>query len=98
MIGERCETDAEYEWYQQGKKDAAREIEASVKELADAMWQLLDDMREQGWSVSIAAKAKARLAYEPFRDLDDPDACKDWMTVEHAQKIIDEIETPQQNW
>ncbi len=40
--------------------------------LADAMWQLLDDMGADGLSVCPAAKAAARLAYEPFADVDAP--------------------------
>ncbi len=40
--------------------------------LADAMWQLLDDMGVNGLSVCPAAKAAARLAYEPFADADVP--------------------------
>ena len=40
--------------------------------LADAMWQLLDDMGADGLSVCPAAKAAARLAYEPFADADVP--------------------------
>lgn len=38
-----------------------------VQALADAMWQLLDDMGEKGQSVCGHAKAMARVAYEPFR-------------------------------
>ena len=43
-----------------------------VVPLADAMWQLLDDMGADGLSVCPAAKAAARLAYEPFADVDAP--------------------------
>ncbi len=43
-----------------------------VVPLADAMWQLLDDMGADGLSVCPAAKAAARLAYEPFADADVP--------------------------
>lgn len=38
-----------------------------VQALADAMWQLLNDMHPGGQSVCLAAKAQARIAYEPFR-------------------------------
>jgi hypothetical protein len=37
-----------------------------VQALADAMWQLLDDMGASGTCVCLAAKAQARVAYEPF--------------------------------
>lgn len=41
---------------------------ADVTALADAMWQLLDDMGANGQSVCLAAKAQARIAYEAFRE------------------------------
>lgn len=37
-----------------------------VQALADAMWQLLDDMGTDGQCVCLAAKAQARAALEPF--------------------------------
>jgi hypothetical protein len=40
--------------------------EQQIADLADAMWQLLDDMGKDGLSVCLAAKAQARVAYEPF--------------------------------
>lgn len=42
-----------------------------INALIDAMDQLLDDMGENGLSVCKLAKAKARIAFEPFRDLDE---------------------------
>lgn len=55
-----------------------------LRELVDAMGQLLDDMGRDGQSVCLHAKAKARVAYEPFRESDyDPG-----MTLEEAQRII----------
>lgn len=60
-----------------------------VDELADAMWQLLDDMRTAGQCACLQAIAQARVAYEPFRS-DDPDANKDLMPLETAQRILDE--------
>jgi hypothetical protein len=60
-----------------------------VQELADAMWQLLDDMGECGKSVCLAAKAQARVAYEPFRDKSDPEY-RDWMPLATAEQILKE--------
>ena len=34
-----------------------------VQALAEAMWQLLDDMRMSGLCVCLLAKAEARIAY-----------------------------------
>lgn len=48
---------------------------AAVEALSDAMWQCLDDMGAQGQGVCLASKAKARIAYEPFRvDADGEEA------------------------
>lgn len=41
-----------------------------IDELVDAMGQLLDDMGADGTGVCLYAKAKARIAFEPFRELD----------------------------
>jgi ElaB/YqjD/DUF883 family membrane-anchored ribosome-binding protein len=65
--------------------------EAEVERLADAMWQLLDDMGKYSQSACMAAKAEARAAYEPFRDRSEPEY-DDWMSLADAQAIIDEIE------
>lgn len=62
-----------------------------VEKLADAMWQLLDDMGEGGQSVCLAAKAQARIAFEPFRDKTEPEY-DDWMPLAEAQAIVDDIE------
>jgi hypothetical protein len=63
--------------------------EAEVKALADAMWQLLDDMDGDSQSVCLAAKAKARIAFEPFND--EPEASPD-MTMEQAREIVSRCE------
>ncbi len=44
---------------------------AQVQILADAMWQVLDDMGADSRSVCPATKARARVAYQPFRFTDD---------------------------
>lgn len=59
--------------------------EAEVTALADAMWQLLDDMGADGQSVCKAAKVRARIAYEPF--VDEPDAMQDFMPIEEAKRL-----------
>lgn len=55
-----------------------------IEELRDAMWQLLDDMGPRGLSVCLAAKAQARIAFEPFMD---PDAAPDLMPLDVAKRI-----------
>lgn len=64
--------------------------ECRVAALADAMWQLLDDMGAKGQSVCLLAKVQARVAFEPFRDKSDH--FDDWMTYEEAKAIIAECE------
>jgi hypothetical protein len=61
-----------------------------IKELSDSMSQLLDDMGREGQSVSLYAKAKARIAFEPFRDLDDDPTA--YMNLDHAISIVAETE------
>ena len=71
---------------------------AQVEALASAMWQLLDDMGENGTCVCGYAKALARVAYEPFLQADfasDPDLEPDYaphMTLAAAQAIIADVE------
>jgi hypothetical protein len=64
--------------------------EQEVQALADAMDQLLDDMGLAGACVCMAAKAQARVAYEPFRDKSDDG---DWlMPLEDAKRILKECD------
>lgn len=70
---------------------------AQVKALADAMWQILDDMGPDRLGVCLATKAQARVAYEPFLQADfsaepalEPDYAPS-MTLETAQAIMDEV-------
>jgi hypothetical protein len=66
----------------------ADEIEA----MADAMAQLLDDMgaHDLNRSVCLAAKAQARIAYEPFRDPTDDDS---WlMPLDRARTVLKECD------
>ena len=64
--------------------------ELEIKALAEAMDQLLDDMGLSGTCVCMAAKAQARVAYEPFRDKSDSD---DWlMPLEDANRILKECD------
>lgn len=59
-----------------------------IHALAEAMWQLLDDMGKTGQSACLAAKANARVAYEPFRDQSEVEF-DDWMSLKDARSIID---------
>lgn len=58
--------------------------EEQVKALADAMWQLLDDMGIDGQGVCLAAKAQARVAFEPFQD---PEALTP-MDLDFAKAVV----------
>jgi hypothetical protein len=40
----------------------------ALRNLIEAMSQLLDDMGAKGQSVSLTAKAQARVAFEPFNN------------------------------
>jgi Lar family restriction alleviation protein len=57
--------------------------------LADAVWQLLDDMGADGLSVCGAAKAQARIAVEPFLSCEDSDELD--FTLRRAQEIMEAI-------
>jgi hypothetical protein len=62
----------------------------AVEELAEAMWQLLDDMGKNGLSVCGFAKAQARIAFEPFIDRAESRIPHDnWMTLARAHQIVD---------
>jgi hypothetical protein len=58
----------------------------AIGKVKDALWQLLDDMGRDGVHVCLAAKAQARIAFEPFRNDDSP---LDWPLAE-AEKIMKE--------
>lgn len=62
-----------------------------VEALSDAMWQLLDDMGSNGQSVCLAAKASARIAFEPFRDKSEEEY-SDWMSLSEAFRIRKECD------
>lgn len=64
--------------------------ECRVAALADAMWQLLDDMGEGGQSVCLLAKIQARIAYEPFRDKSED--FDNWLSYEEAKAMHAEYE------
>jgi hypothetical protein len=61
-----------------------------IDALADAMWQLLDDMGIDGKCVSGAAKAQARVASEPF--CNDPADVNGLMSIETAREILGDIQ------
>jgi hypothetical protein len=60
-----------------------------VDSLAESMLQLLDDMGVNGTGVCLAAKAKARIAYEPFKE---PGVEEFIMSLDEAKKIVAELE------
>ncbi len=64
--------------------------QSDVTALADAMWQMLDDMR-RGVYVSVFAKVEARIAYEPFRDKSEPEY-SDWLTYDEAVAMRKKME------
>ncbi|MGH6843114.1 MAG: hypothetical protein ACREDV_13705 [Methylocella sp.] len=59
-----------------------------IQALIRAMGQLLDDMGERGKSVCGAAKAEARIAYEPFAADDEKEGL---MSLDEAHRIIEEV-------
>lgn len=61
-----------------------------VQALADAMWQLLDDMGTGGQCVCLAAKAEARIAFEPF--VKEPDEIHGMMPIADAERILKGLE------
>lgn len=68
----------------------AEELSVPTLELAEAMWQLLDDMAKDGLCVSGFAKARARIAFEPFISKeDDLMPNPEWLTLERALLICE---------
>ena len=59
---------------------------AETTELADAVWQVLDDMGKSGQSCCAFAKAKLRVAFEPFRDTDEGEAPD--FTLDDAKTVL----------
>ena len=55
-----------------------------IEALQTAVWQLLDDMGRDGQTVCLAAKAQARIAFEPFQDPDAPTP----MDLDYAKSVI----------
>jgi hypothetical protein len=64
--------------------------EAQMHALAEATWQVLDDMSNGKQSCCLAAKAMLRRAYEPF--LDDPESMDGIMTLDEAVEICRELD------
>jgi hypothetical protein len=63
--------------------------EKQIQDLIDAMDQLLDDMGVGGQSVCLAAKAQARIAFDPFLDQD----CTAYiMPLDEAKAIIADVQ------
>lgn len=63
--------------------------EEQVRDLAEAVWQALDDMGREGRGVCAYTKARLRLAYQPFH-VPDNDGEMD-MSLQDAQQIIDSV-------
>lgn len=66
-------------------------ISTEVQDALNALEQLLDDMGVNGLWVSQLAKAKARVAIEPFLD-QDPEYLTHLMSLEEALRIVKECE------
>jgi hypothetical protein len=60
-----------------------------IEKLAEAMSQLLDDMGKDGQSVCLHAKARARIAYEPFWNPEDAEI---HMSLDKAEQIVRECD------
>lgn len=65
-----------------------------VGRLAEAMWQVLDNVGAEGRSVCLATKALARVAFEPFLQADfaaDAGLAPDYapaMSLSEAQVVL----------
>lgn len=71
--------------------------EQEVQALADAMWQILDDMGKSSQSACLGAKVDARIAYEPFRDKSEPEY-DDWMSLAEAKNLKASYENERYRW
>lgn len=60
-----------------------------ARELAEAVEQVLDDMGTSGQCVCLLAKAKLRIAYEPFRVFEVDGIL---MALDEAEKIVRECD------
>lgn len=63
-----------------------------VQALADAVEQLLDDMGGYGITVCMAAKAQARIAYEPFARGNEKRDVLPALTLEQARQIMAQVQ------
>ena len=88
------ENDTRVDWHARSTCETAADKIEQARVLANAVGQLLDDMGKAGQSVCLAAKAQARIAFEPFRDDDNysgDDCCMSLaealaLTSEHREK------------
>ena len=64
--------------------------EENISFLKEAVWQVLDDMGATGQSCCGYAKAKLRIAFEPFRDADEN--FDDWLSYEEAKHIVEHVD------
>lgn len=63
--------------------------QVDVYEIAAALHQLLDDMGKGGLCVCLYAKARARIAIEPFRGNED---FAGLISLDEARRIVAEAE------
>ena len=57
---------------------------SQIEKLAEAMWQILDDMAIGGYECCGLAKWQARIAYEPFLE----EVYDDWLSFEKAKELF----------
>lgn len=67
----------------------AEPTKEQVRALAEAMGDLLDDMGKDGLSVCGLAKARARLAWEPFKVDDTGEAYEPEYPLEEARRTVE---------
>lgn len=71
-----------------------KRTDKQIKALADAVWQVLDDMGAKGHSACGYTKALLRKAFEPWAEEQadgEPDGWPD-MTLADAEAIIKSVE------
>lgn len=62
-------------------------MDDSIEQLANATWQVLDDMGRDGLCCCKATKAQLRAAYEPFNDGEaEPE-----MTMKQAKEVLTDL-------
>lgn len=70
--------------------DGQQFSDASIQDLVNAAWQVLDDMGTKGRSICEATKAQLRVAFEPFK-IKDGDELELDMPFDEAKAILDDL-------